>query len=60
MKSFKYNIPVDISGNVVGENPDCLLFFGTVAGENPDHFCWDYKACILVTHLFHPFTFNYH
>ncbi len=34
-------IPVDISGTVVGESPDCLLLSGTVLGENPDHVCWD-------------------
>ncbi len=28
--------PVDISGTVVGESPDCLLLSGTVVGENPD------------------------
>ncbi len=33
--------PVDISGTVVGESPDCLLFFGTVVGENPDYVCWE-------------------
>ncbi len=32
--------PVDISGTVVGESPDCLLLSGTVVGENPDHVCW--------------------
>ena len=31
--------PVDISGTVVGESPDCLLLSGTVDGENPDHVC---------------------
>ena len=34
------NFPVDISGTVVGESPDCLLLSGTVVGENPDHVCW--------------------
>ncbi len=33
--------PVEISGTVVGENPDCLLLSGTVVGENPDHVCWE-------------------
>ncbi len=33
-------VPVDISGTVVGESPDCLLLSGTVVGENPDHVCW--------------------
>ncbi len=32
--------PVDISGTVMGESPDCLLLSGTVVGENPDHVCW--------------------
>ncbi len=32
--------PVDISGTVVGESPDCLLLSETVVGENPDHVCW--------------------
>ncbi len=32
--------PVDISGTIVGESPDCLLLSGTVVGENPDHVCW--------------------
>ncbi len=31
--------PVDISGTVMGESPDCLLLSGTVVGENPDHVC---------------------
>ncbi len=34
-------IPVDISGTVVGESPDCLLLSETVVGENQDHVCWD-------------------
>ncbi len=34
-------IQTDISGNVVGESPDCVLLSGTVVGENPDHVCWD-------------------
>ncbi len=38
--------PVDISGTVVGESPDCLLLFGTVVGENPDHVCWDQNIYI--------------
>ncbi len=33
--------PVDISGTVVGESPDCLLLSGTVVGENLDHVCWE-------------------
>ncbi len=32
--------PVDISGTVTGESPNCLLLSGTVVGENPDHVCW--------------------
>ena len=32
--------PVDISGTVMGESPDCLLLSGTVVSENPDHVCW--------------------
>ena len=35
------NIPVDISGTVLGECLDCLLLSGIVVGENPDHVCWD-------------------
>ena len=31
-----FHNPVDISGTVVGESPDCLLLSGTVVGENPD------------------------
>ena len=38
LKVTKY--PVDISGTVVGECPDCLLLFGTVVGENLDHVWW--------------------
>ncbi len=38
LKVTKY--PVDISGTVVGESPDCLLLFGTVVSENLDHVCW--------------------
>ncbi len=30
---YKYVIPVDNFGTVVGENPDCLLLSGTVVGE---------------------------
>ncbi len=33
--------PVDISGTVVDESPDCLLLSGTTAGENLDHVCWE-------------------
>ncbi len=33
--------PVDISGTVVGESPDCLLLFGTVVGENLNHVYWE-------------------
>ena len=32
--------PVDISGTVVGESPECLLLSSTVVGENPGHVCW--------------------
>ncbi len=32
--------PVDISGTVVGESPDCLLLSWTGVGENLDHVCW--------------------
>ena len=39
-RSVKEADPVDISGTVVGESPDCLLLSGTVVGENPDHVCW--------------------
>ena len=35
------NIPVDISGTIVGESPDCLLLPGTVVGGNPDRVYWD-------------------
>ncbi len=38
---FAKTTPLDNSGTVVGESPDCLLLFGTVVGENPDHVCWD-------------------
>ncbi len=44
--------PVDISGTVVGESPDCLLLFGTVVGENSDHVCWEvYKSNYIVTNV---------
>ncbi len=45
--------PLDISGTVVGESPDCLLLSGTVVGENPDYVCWvslsfyDHKPSII-------------
>ncbi len=34
------DLPVDISGTVMGESPDCLLLSGTVVSENQDHVCW--------------------
>ncbi len=40
-------LPVDISGTIVGDKPDCLLLSGTVVGENPDHVCWAYYVCVL-------------
>ncbi len=42
--------PVDISGTVMGESPDCLLLSGTVVGEIPDHVCWvlvTWTICLL-------------
>ena len=40
-------IPVDISGTVSGESPDCLLLSGTVVGENQDHVGWDINIWML-------------
>ncbi len=42
--------PVDISGTVVGESPDCQLLSGTLVGENPDHVYW--ASDILHSHQF--------
>ncbi len=35
--------PVDISGTVAGERPDCLLLFGTVVSEILDYVSWEVK-----------------
>ena len=38
--SFSVTCPVNISGTVMGESPDCLLLSGTMVGENWDYVCW--------------------
>ncbi len=54
LMSFEcWYIPVEISGTVMGESPDCLLLSGTVVGENLDHVCWDVHQYI-VTCQAHP------
>ncbi len=40
MSKLNICLPVDISGTVVGESPDCLLLSGTVVSGNLDHVCW--------------------
>ncbi len=36
-------IPVDISGIVSGESPDCQFLSGTLVGENTERVCWENK-----------------